>query len=72
MLHVEKELLTLVMHLTSFLVFSGVCVARSLVFCVVLCRSLFLICSLCCLSFNLPLFNTPMVSSNFFLEDPLG
>ena len=40
---VEQELLTLPEDLSSFLVFSGVCVARSLVFCVVFCRSLFVL-----------------------------
>jgi hypothetical protein len=37
---VEQELLTLYDHLSSHPVFSGVRVARSLVFCVVFCRSL--------------------------------
>jgi hypothetical protein len=37
---VEQELLTLPGHLRSPLVFSGVCVARSLVFCVVFWSSL--------------------------------
>jgi hypothetical protein len=50
-------------------VFSGVCVARSLVFRVVLCRSLFVILSfffwpLCCLSFDLRILLTSLVSSN--------
>ena len=38
---VEKELLTLPKHLSSFLVFGEVRVVRSLVFCVVFCRPLF-------------------------------
>jgi hypothetical protein len=37
----EQELPTLSVHPSSLLVFSGVRVARSLVFCVVFCRSLF-------------------------------
>jgi hypothetical protein len=38
---VEQELLSLPEHACSFPVFSGVCVAQSLVFCVVFCKSLF-------------------------------
>jgi hypothetical protein len=38
---VEQELLTLLKHLSSLPVFSGVRVTRSLVLCVVFCRSLF-------------------------------
>jgi len=50
--------------------FSGLRVARSLVFCVVFCRSLFALLSfffwsLCCLSFNLQLLITLLISSNF-------
>jgi len=41
MSHVEQELLTFLEHLSSHPVFSGVRVARSLVFCVVFCTSLF-------------------------------
>ena len=41
--HVEQKLLTLPEYLSSSLVFSGVCVARSLVFCVMFCRSLFVL-----------------------------
>ena len=37
----EEDLLTLSEHISSSPVFSGVCVDRSLVFCVVFCRSLF-------------------------------
>ena len=40
---VEQELLTLSQHMSSPPVFSGVRVTRSLVFCVVLCRSLFVL-----------------------------
>jgi hypothetical protein len=39
---VEQELLTLMEHMSSPLVYSGVRVARSLVFCVMFCRSLFI------------------------------
>ena len=38
---VEQELLTLLENMYWLSVFSGICVARSLVFCVVFCRSLF-------------------------------
>ena len=37
----EQELPTFPVHLSSPLVFSEVCVAQSLVFCVVFCRSFF-------------------------------
>ena len=52
-------------------VFSGVRVARSVVFCVLFVRSLFVllsffIWSLCCLSFDLRILSTPLVSSNSF------
>ena len=40
---VEQELLTIPEHLRSTPVFSGIRVARSLVFCVMFCRSLFII-----------------------------
>ena len=43
---VEQELLTLPKHLSSSPVFSGVRVARSLVFCVEFCRSLFVLFSI--------------------------
>jgi len=49
--HVEQELLTLPEHLSSPPVFSSVCVARSLVFCVVFCISLFVLLSF--ISFDL-------------------
>ena len=53
---VGQELLTLPKHMSSPLVFSEVPVAPCLVFCIVLCRSLFILLSfffwpLCCLSF---------------------
>ena len=38
--HVKQELFALPVHQRSPPVFSGVCVARSLVFCVVFCRPL--------------------------------
>ena len=54
---------------TSPLFFSGVRVARSLVFCVVFCKSLFVLFSLdhciVCTSFNLWLLITPLISSNY-------
>jgi hypothetical protein len=55
---VEQELLTLMKHMSSPPVCSGVRVDWSLVFCVVFCRSLFVLLSfffwpLCCLSFDL-------------------
>ena len=72
--HVGQELFTLQEHLSSPPVFSGVCVARSLVFYihVVFCRSLFVLLSfffwpltLCCLSFfDLRILITPLVFSN--------
>ena len=58
-------------HPSSPPVFCGVCVARSLVLCVMFCRSLFVLLSfffwpLCCLFFfNLWLLITSLVSSNF-------
>jgi hypothetical protein len=67
---VEQELLTLPKHLNSPPVFSGVRVARSLVFCVMFCRSLFVLLSfflwpLCWLSFDWRLLITLLISSNF-------
>ena len=67
---VEQELLTLPEHLSSSLVFSGVYVPLSLVFCVVFCRSLFVFLffffwPLCCLSFfDLRILTTLLVSSD--------
>ena len=68
---VEQEPLTLVEYLSSPLVFSGICVTRSWLFCVVFCRSLFVLLSfflwpLYCLPFDLWLLITPLVFSNFF------
>ena len=68
-----QELLILLQNLSSSPVFSEVSFARSFVFCVVFCRSLFVLLSsifwpLCCLTFSdLRLFITPLVSSNFSL-----
>jgi len=42
---VEQELLSFPEHMSSLTVFSGVRVARSLVFCVVFCRSLLVLLS---------------------------
>ena len=55
-LHVKQELLTTPEHLSSPPVYSELCIAWSLVFCAMLCRSLFVFLSfffwlLCCLSF---------------------
>jgi hypothetical protein len=66
----EQELISLPEHVGSPPVFSGVRVARSLVFCVVFCRSLFIILSLfswsfCCLFFDLRILIIPLVSSNY-------
>jgi hypothetical protein len=63
--HVEQELLTFLEHLTSPLVFSGVCVAWYLVFCVDHCLSFCPFWTLYCLSFDLRLLIAPLVSSNF-------
>ena len=62
----EHELPTLPEKMSSPPVFSGVRVARSLVFCVVFCRSLFVllpffIWPLRCLSFDLRILITPFV-----------
>ena len=63
---VEQEPPSLPEILCSPLGFSGLRVPRSLVFCVVFCRSLFVIFlwSLCCLSFDLRILITSFVSSN--------
>jgi hypothetical protein len=61
----------------SFKDFNEVCVAQSLVFCVVFCRSLFVLlyiffCALCCLFFfDLRILITPLVSSNSSLKSYL-
>ena len=64
---VEQELLTIPEHLSSPF-FSGVHVTRSIVFCVMFCRSLFVLLSffffsLCCLFFDLRIMIIPLVSS---------
>ena len=68
---VEQELLTLPEQQSSPPVFSGVRVARAIVFCVVFCRSLFVLLSsflwsLSCLSFDLRLLATPLEFSKLF------
>jgi hypothetical protein len=74
--HVEQELFTLPGHPSSHSIFSGVRVARSLVFCVLFCRSLFVLLSflfwpLCCLFFfDLRILITPLVLSNFLVITP--
>jgi hypothetical protein len=67
--HAEQELPTFPEHLSSSHVISVVRVAGSLVFCVLLCRSLFAhyffsSLNLYCLSFDLRLLIAPSVSSN--------
>ena len=64
---VEQELFTLPEHMNSHLVFSEVCITRSLVFSLVFCKSLFILLSFSfwpyCLSFfDLWLLITPLVS----------
>ena len=67
---VEQELLNLQERLSSPLIFSGIRVTRSFVFCVVFCISLFVLLyflfwPLCCLFFfDLRTLITPLVSSN--------
>ena len=66
---VEQELLTIREHLRSPF-FSGVHVTRSIVFCVMFCRSLFVLLSffffsLCRLFFDLRIMIIPLVSSIF-------
>ena len=62
----EQELLTFPKHMSSSPVFGGVRVTRSLVLCVVFCRSFlsFFVWPLCCLSSDLRFLITPLVSSN--------
>ena len=65
----EQELPTLPEHLSSPPVFSGVFVTQSSVFCLMFCKSLFVLLNffflpLCCLSFNLRILITSSVSSN--------
>ena len=69
--HMEQELLTLPEHLSSPTVFSGVHDAQSLVFCVMYCRSLFILHSffflaivLCVLLRFMAPDYLPLVSSN--------
>ena len=72
-LHVEQQLFTIPEQLCSLPDFSGIRVARSFVFCVMFCRSLFVLLffflwQLCCRSFlDLRLLITSLVSSCFFL-----
>jgi len=67
---VEQELLTLPEHMSVHPVISEVHVARSLILCVMFCRSSFVILSisfwlLCCLSFfDVRILITPLVSSS--------
>jgi hypothetical protein len=63
---VEQELLTLPEYPSSPSVFSGVRVTRSLVLCVMFCRSfVFFFWPLCCLFFfDIPILITSLVSSN--------
>ena len=69
--HVEQELLTLQEYLSSHPIFREVRVSLSLVFCLVLCRSLFVLLSFFIWKlyylffFNLRLLITPLVSSTF-------
>jgi hypothetical protein len=68
---VEQELLTLPEQLDSLLVFSGVRVSRSLVFCVVLCRLLFILFPLSfghCIACPPSILMTTLVSSNSSLK----
>ena len=67
---VEQELLTLQEHRSSPPIFRDVRVSLSLVFCLVLCRSLFVLLSFCAwtlyyLSFDFRLLITSLVSSTF-------
>ena len=67
----EQELPIFPEQLNSPSSFSAVCVARSLVFCIVFCTSLFVhlsfyLWSLCCMSvFNLRVLITPLVSPSY-------
>ena len=66
---VKQELPTLPEHLSSTSVFSRVRVTRSLVFCVMFCRSLFVLLSffvwpLCCLSFDVQI----LITSLWYLQ----
>ena len=71
MLLVEQKLLTISDHLGSHLGFCGFRVVQSSFFCVVFCRSIFVrlpFWPLYCLSFDLRLQITPLVSSNLLIE----
>jgi hypothetical protein len=76
-LSLEQEIFTLPEPMSSPSVLCGVRVARSLVFCVIICRSLFalmffFIWQLCCLFFDLRLLIDPLVSLCFlFIPRPL-
>jgi hypothetical protein len=61
--HVEQELLTLPKHPSSLPLFGRVCVAQSLVFCVVFCRLLFVHFLLSCM----PFFNYPFGIFKLFM-----
>ena len=66
---VEQELLAIPEHPSSSPIISWVRDTRSLVLCVMFCRSLFVLLSfffrlLCCLSFDLRILISPLVSSN--------
>ena len=70
---VEQELLTLPEQISSPPVVGGIRVTRSLVLCVLFCRSLFVLLSfffwpLCCLFFDIRILITPLVSlcSSFY------
>ena len=70
----EQELLSISEYLSSPLICVGFHVARSLVFCLISCRPLFIILFFCfwslyCLSFDLGLLIIPLVSSNILGRD---
>ena len=73
----EQDLLTLPGHLSSPPNISGVRVAQTLAFCVVFCRSLFVLSSfffivLCLSFFDLRILITPLVSSNSSLNNSIS
>ena len=65
---VQQEVLTLPNHLSSLHVYSEVRVARSLVFCVVFCKSVFVLFSfghgVVCVFFDIRILITPLVLSS--------
>ena len=67
----EQQLLSLPDHMTSLPVFRGIRVARSLVFCVMFCKSLFVLFfwPLCCLSIDLQILITTYVIFKLFFRD---